>query len=218
MSKRYYWKKIRPILLSVLICSMFFIILIAITSNKTGNLTIFIDRSSVTKCLSLSESKTLSNPQGKLHGPSITNSWDTTEDKLPKYADLIDGNNSGDNYIAYTFYLFNSGIENLDYSMKFEIENTSNHLDEAIRIRLYTNDSLVTYAKKNSVSGEAEGGTTAFESNKYVVSNTVTDFEPDEYTKYTIVIWVESDDPDCTNDKIGGAITLSISFSVLGIV
>lgn len=217
MSKRYYWKKIRPILLSVTICCMFFLILMAITSNRTGNLTIFVDRSSITKCLSLSESKSLTNPKGKLYGPSIDNAWDYTEDKLPKYADLIDGDNSATNYIAYTFYVFNSGIEELDYSMKFEIENTSNHLDEAIRVRLYTNDSLTTYAKKNK-NGVAENGTVAFESDKYIVTNTVTGFMPEQYTKYTIVIWVESDDPDCTNDKIGGAITLSMSFSVLGIV
>ena len=218
MSKRYYWKKIRPILLSVIICSMFFLIIMAITSNRTGNLTIFVDRSSITKCLSLSESKSLNNPQGKLYGPSINKAWDSTEDMLPKYADLLDGNNSGTNYIAYTFYLFNSGIENLDYSMKFEIENTSNHLDEAIRVRLYTNDVLTTYAKTNSVSGEPENGTIPFESDKFIVTNTTTDFEPGEYTKYTIIIWVESDDPDCTNDKIGGSITLSMAFSVLGIV
>lgn len=218
MSKRYYWKKIRPILLSVAICSMFFLIMMAITSNRNGNLTIFVDRASVTKCLSLSESKSLSNPKGKLYGPAINEAWDTTEDYLPKYADLIDGNNSGTNYIAYTFYLYNSGIEKLDYSMKFEIENTSNNLDEAIRVRLYTNDSLTTYAKKNSISGEAENGTTSFESDKYIVRNTVTDFEPGQYTKYTIMIWVESYDADCTNDKIGGSITLSMSFSVLGIV
>ena len=218
MSKRYYWKKIRPILLSVAICSIFFLIIMAVTSNRTGNLTIYVDRTSITKCLSLSESKTLSNPKGKLYGPSIQNAWDSTEDMLPKYSDLIDGNSSGDNYIAYTFYLFNSGSENLDYSMRFEIENTSNYLDEAIRVRLYTNDQLVTYAKKNSLSGEAENGTTAFESSKYIMTNTVTDFKPKEYTKYTIIIWVESDDPDCTNDKIGGAITLSMGFSVLGIV
>lgn len=218
MSKRYYWKKMRPIVLSVIICSMFFLIIMAITSNRTGNLTIFVDRSSITKCLSLSESKTLSNPQGKLYGPAINQAWDTTEDMLPKYADLIDGNSSGTNYIAYTFYVFNSGIEELDYSMKLEIENTSNHLDEAIRVRLYTNDVLTTYAKKNSTSGVAESATTAFESDKYIVTNTVTNFKPEQYTKYTLVIWVESDDPDCTNDKIGGSITLSMGFSVLGIV
>ena len=218
MSKRYYWKKIRPILLSVVICSMFFLIIIGVTSNRTGNLTIFVDRNSPTKCLSLSESQLLTNPQGKLYGPAINEAWDTTEDYLPKYADLIDGNNSGTNYIAYTFYLYNSGIESLDYSMKFTIENVSNKLDEAIRIRLYTNDQLVTYSKINSVSGEAENGTDAFESDKYITTNTVTDFDPGEVTKYTIMIWVESYDPDCTNDKIGGSITLSMSFSVLGIV
>ena len=48
--------------------------------------------------------KTLSKPKGKLYGPSIQNAWDSTEDMLPKYSDLIDGNSSGDNYIAYTFY------------------------------------------------------------------------------------------------------------------
>ena len=218
MSKRYYWKKMRPILLSVIICSMFFLILMAITSNKTGNLTIFVDRSTATKCLSLSESKTLSKPKGKLYGPSITQAWDFKEDDLPKYVDLIDGNNSGTNYIAYTFYLFNSGIEELDYSMKFEIENKSNNLDEAIRVRLYTNDVLTTYAKKNKNTGDAESGTTAFESDKYIVTNTVTSFKPEQVAKYTILIWVETDDPDCTNDKIGGSITLSMAFSVLGIV
>jgi hypothetical protein len=218
VSKRYYWKKIRPILLSITICSLFFLIIMAITSNRTGNLTIFVDRSSVTKCLSLSESKTFSNPQGKLYGPSINNAWDYTEDRLPKYADLIDGNNSGENYIAYTFYLFNSGIESLDYSMKFEIENVSNNLDEAIRVRLYTNDQLVTYAKKSALTGEEENATTSFESDKYIMTNTVTDFKPNSYTKYTIMIWVESDDRECTNDKIGGSMTLSLAFSVLGIV
>lgn len=218
MSKRFYWKKIRPILLSVVICSMFFLVLMAITSNRNGNLTIFIDRSSATKSLSLSESKSLSNPQGKIYGPSIGNAWNITEDMIPKDTYLMDGNNSGTNYIAYTFYVFNSGIENLDYSMRFNIENTSKKLDEAIRVRLYVNDVSTTYAKKNSTNGEAESGTSLFESDDCITSETVTDFAPNSYTKYSLLIWVESDDPDCTNDKIGGSITLSMSFNVLGVV
>lgn len=218
MSRRFYWKKIRPILLTVVICCTFFLILMAITSNKQGNLTVFVDRSSVTKSLSLSESRLLTNPQGKLYGPSLDEAWDTVEGSIPDDLYLMDGNNSSDVYIAYTFYLYNSGIENLDYTMSFNIENTSKALDEAIRIRLYVNDSLVTYAKKNSVTGEAEIGTTAFENDSLVVSQTVSEFAPNQVTKYSIVIWVESDDVDCTNDKIGGAITLSMAFSVLGIV
>ncbi len=224
MSKRFYWKKIRPILISVLLCSIFFLIVIAVTSNRQGNLTIFVDRSSLRKCLSLSESKTLSDPKGKMYGPSIMEAWDTTEDYVPTITDLIDGDSSGDNYIAYTFYVFNSGIENLDYSMSLNVENKSNDLDEAIRVKLYVIDedsnSLLnaTYAKKNSLTNEPESGTVAFENDKVIVSHTVTDFEPDEVTKYSLVIWIEGADVDCTNDKIGGSISLSMSFDVLGVL
>lgn len=227
MSKRFYWKKIKPILLTIAICCTFFLLLMAITSNRQGNLTIFVDRSSVAKSLSLSESNLLTNPQGKLYGPSIDNAWSLSSEKCSKESDstcipddlyLKDGNNSGQLYIAYTFYLFNSGIDELDYIMKFNIENTSKGLDEAVRIRLYVNDELTTYAKKNSITNEEEIGTVAFESDTLVTSHTITDFAPKQVTKYSIVIWIEDDDVDCTNDKIGGSISLSISFSVLDLV
>lgn len=218
MSKRFYWKKIKPILLTIVICCTFFLILMAITSNKQGNLTIFVDRSSVTKSLSLSESSLLTDPKGKIYGPSIDNAWDTLESRIPEDVYLLDGNNSGESYIAYTFYLYNSGIETLDYTMSFNIENTSKNLDEAVRVRLYINDVPTTYAKKNSITGEAEIGTTAFESDSVITSQTITDFEPNKVTKYSIVIWIESDDIDCTNDKIGGSLTLSMAFSVVGIM
>ena len=228
MSKRFYWKKLRPIVISVVVCCIFFLILMAITSNRNGDLTIYVDRSSVTKSLSLSESSTLSNPKGKIYGPSLSNAWDTRmceeeEDPtavscVPTNTYLLDGNNSGKHYISYTFYVFNSGIENLDYSMSFNIENTSKNLDEVVRVNLYVNNSLTTYAKKSNISGEAELGTTAFESNDVIVSGTVTDLEPNEAVKYTIVLWVDGYDEECKNDKIGGSITLSMRFSVLGIV
>lgn len=228
MSKRFYWKKIRPIIISVVVCSLLFLILMAIASNRNGNLTIFVDRTSVTKSLSLSEYRTLKEPKGKLYGPSIDNAWDTRLCEegenpneiacVPTDTYLLDGNRSGKHYIAYTFYVFNSGIESLDYSMSFNIENTSNHLDEAIRVRLYINDNMTTYAKKSPVTNEAEFGTTAFNSNKEIMSHTVSDFAPEEVTKYSIVLWVDGYDEECTNDKIGGSITLSMSFSVLGIV
>ena len=215
MSKRFYWKKIRPILLSVLICCLFFMIIIGFTSNRNGNLTIFVDKYSLSKSLSLSENKNLSNPQGKLYGPSLENAWDTIERLVPNDLNLYDGANNGDFYIAYTFYVFNSSRNELDYTMKFNIDYKSNDLDEAIRVKLYVNDVPTTYAKKNSSTGEAEDGTVAFESESTITSSTVTDLAPKEYTKYTIVMWIESTDIDCTNDKIGGALSISMAFSVI---
>ena len=49
----------------------------------------------------------------------------------------------------------------------------------------------IIYAKKSNISGEAELGTTAFESDNVIVSATVTDLEPNEAVKYTIVLWVD---------------------------
>jgi len=44
----------------------------------------------------------------------------------------------------------------------------------------------------------------AFESEDILASGEEWDVEPGEYHKFTIVLWLEGDDPDCTNDLIGG--------------
>ena len=218
MSKRFYWKKIRPILLTVVLCSAFFLILMAITSNRTGNLTIYVDRSSVTKSLSISEKSDLSNPQGKIEGPSMVQANDALSKDIPSDLYLLDGDNSANTvegaYLAYTFYVFNSGSETLDYSMKFQLENKSNNLDDAIMIRFYVNDELTTYAKKDKDSGEPKNGTVAFESDSIITSHTITDLEPKEATKYTIVLWIDQNYSN--NSHLGGSVTLSLAFSVLG--
>ena len=160
MSKRFYWKKIKPILLSVVICSIFFLVLIAITSNRTGNMTIFVDRSSVTKSLSLSESSGGDDWKGKLEAPVINNAWDFDGRSIPEDLNMKDGNNSGENYIAYTFFVKNSGVEKLDYSMNFKIDNQSKDLAKAIRVKLYVGDEATTYAFKDSENPEIDNETT----------------------------------------------------------
>ena len=222
MSKRFYWKKIRPILLTVVLCSIFFLILMAITSNRNGNLTIYVDRTSVNKSLSLSESSKLTNAVGKLVGPSMVDANDAKGTLIPEDLYLKDGNNSATtkdgSYLAYTFYVFNSGSQTLDYEMKFNLENQSKNLDEALRIKLYINDEIpVTYSKRVSGVSEFDDSLTSdFESSKIIASNTVTNLEPGQSTRYTILIWIEQDDMHCNNDKLGGSVTLSMSFSVLG--
>ena len=54
-----------------------------------------------------------------------------------------------------------------------------------------------------------------FESDLVVKSGTQTDVLPNEMHKYTVVIWLEGDDPDCTNDMIGGHIGLEMNFRLL---
>ena len=40
----------------------------------------------------------------------------------------------------------------------------------------------------------------------------VQDFRPDEVKKYTVVIWLEGDDPDCNNSILGGHVGYNVQF------
>ena len=55
----------------------------------------------------------------------------------------------------------------------------------------------------------------SFESDLVVASGTVTEVEPMEVHKYTVVIWLEGEDPDCTNDLIGGHAGMEMNFQLV---
>ena len=38
---------------------------------------------------------------------------------------------------------------------------------------------------------------------------------PGEYHKYTVVVWLEGDDPDCTDDRIGGHLGLNMQYALM---
>lgn len=52
----------------------------------------------------------------------------------------------------------------------------------------------------------------AFESDTTVCRGVQEEVEPREVHKYTIVIWLEGDDPDCTDDLVGGHAGLAFDF------
>lgn len=54
-----------------------------------------------------------------------------------------------------------------------------------------------------------------FESEDVVTRGQVLDVDPMEVHKYTIVIWLEGDDPDCTNDLIGGHVGMDMQFKLI---
>lgn len=122
------------------------------------------------------------------------------------------GSHNGDNYIAYTFYIENMGEEVTDYWSEVIIDDVIRDIDEAIRIRVYKNDSFVTYAKLGR-NGAVERDTVAFEDDTYVGLDHVENFAPGDIIKYTIVIWLEGNDPDCTDNLLGGEIKLHMEFN-----
>ncbi|MDD4036599.1 MAG: hypothetical protein PHS45_04685 [Bacilli bacterium] len=122
------------------------------------------------------------------------------------------GSHNGDNYVAYTFYIENLGETVSDYWSEIIIDDVIKNVDEAVRIRVYKNGDYMTYAKL-AANGKPEKETVPFESDTLVALDHVERFGPGDINKYTIVLWLEGTDSECTDNIIGGEIKIHMAFN-----
>ena len=120
------------------------------------------------------------------------------------------GGHNGDNYIAYTFYVENMADETIHYWYKISILDVVKNVDEAIRVAVYLNGEKKVYAKANSSTSEPEKDTIAFKDLENVMLEQRKDFKSGDVDKFTIVIWIEGDDPDCIDPLIGGEMKMEM--------
>ena len=132
---------------------------------------------------------------------------------LPEDIDNFEGgSHNGDNYIAYTFYIENLGDTITDYWSELIIDDVIKNLDEAVRIRVYKNGVPITYAKVSS-NGNPEKETVPFETDELITHEHVENFSPGDKNKYTIILWLEGSDPECTDNILGGEIKIHMNFN-----
>ena len=117
-----------------------------------------------------------------------------------------EGSHNGNNYIAYTFYAENIGQEAINYKSEIIIDDVIRNVDEALRVIVFKNDEKVVYAKASSETGNPEEGTKTFIDEKTVMSDRTENFEVGAVDKYTVVIFIEGNDAECTDALIGGEI------------
>lgn len=122
------------------------------------------------------------------------------------------GEHNGDNYLAYTFFIENTGDKEVNYTSRVVIEDVIKNVDEAVRIRIYKGSEYVTYAKLSN-KGEPEEDTVPFLEDKIVMEEHVENFKPGDINKYTVVVWIEGTDPDCTDNILGGEFKAYMNFS-----
>ena len=122
------------------------------------------------------------------------------------------GTHNGDNYLAYTFLIENTGDKEVNYISRVVIEDVIKNVDEAVRIRVYKGSEYVTYAKLSN-KGEPEEGTVSFLEDKIVMEEHINNFKPGDINKYTVVMWIEGTDPDCTDNILGGEFKAYMNFS-----
>ncbi len=194
--------------ISVIIILLFLLLLYSVLYivHESGYFTIMVDRDSI-HSLVISPYEDFRTEEVTLRAKAPDAMDNISEMWLPVDINYREGDNSGDDYIAYTFFLRNDSLTTVDYVATIDIRSVTRNVDEAIRVKVYYNDDPTVYAKR-AQDGNPEPGTEPFASNMRIMERKVEDFWPDAVDKYTVVIWLEGDDPECVDDIIGGTMTM----------
>ena len=133
-----------------------------------------------------------------------------------------EGSHNGEHYIAYTFYAENMGQDPINYWARIDIDDVVKNVDDAIRVMIIKNGEQTVYAKIG-VNGETEREphdiqyypkeTVAFNTDTIVMQEHREFLKVGDIDKYTVVIWVEGDDPECLNHLIGGEIKMHMTLT-----
>lgn len=207
--------KIISIVFLLLLILLSIIYLFLYIAYDSGKFTVSLDKNmSNRKNVYLSESLSSETKTRKLAADTIDYMDNISVKWLPSNIDEeADGAHNGENYIAYTFYIVNSGTEVVNYWYEVNIDDTIRDVDEAIRIMIYLNGKPTIYAKKNKTTGKAESNTKMFVSDTIAVLEQRKKLKPKSRDKMTVVVWIEGDDPECRNDLLGGEIKMHMDIT-----
>lgn len=209
--------RIRLIRLALLILLLFLVLLYFILSMiyDAGNFTVILDKNlNWEKGIVIYENSSEKVVSRRLEATGIDGMDNISIKWLPENLDTAaEGSHNGDNYIAYTFYVENEGKESINYWYSILVDDVILNVDEAIRVMVYLNGEQTVYSKLNGFTEEAEEGTKAFYSDDTVMLESRQDFAPGAIDKFTIVIFIEGDDPDCTNALLGGEMKMHMDIT-----
>lgn len=165
-----------------------------------------------TASISLSEDESFADPTVHLEAPVPVSFDNISGFDLPPDLDGEErGCHNGANYIAYTFFVRNSGDGDCSLSERMGLSDSGKGADKAVRIRVYRDGMDMIYAAAGD-DGIPEVGTVPFTDNE-TVFDTVSTLAAGKQRKYTIVIWLEGDDPDCTDEIKGGTVRFFLDFT-----
>lgn len=206
-------KKLNKIVKITILCCLLLLILTFIILSVVyngGRFTVTLDPNFALETgIVIYENKEYPDKKGQLYAENIDFMDNISVNWIPKdIHNEKDGSHNGNNYIAYTFYVANEGDEVQNYWYSIQIDDVIKNVDEAVRVMIYRNDEKTIYAKTNSYTSQAEKDTEPFFSKDIAVLKEVKNFKPKDVDKFTIVIWLEGDDPDCIDALIGGEIKM----------
>lgn len=208
-------KKVFKILLTLIILFLINIYIILAIFYRGENFTVTLD-SEYGRESGLVIYEELDNKYTRtfLRSKDIEFFTDISVDWLPANIDNEgEGSHNGRNYIAYTFYAENMGQDTINYWATIKIDDVVRNVDEAIRVMVFKNGNKVIYAKNSRETEQPEPETISFHDEDTVMLELTENFKVGDIDKYTVVIWVEGDDPECKDDLIGGEIKMHMTLT-----
>ncbi len=216
-------KRYRVLMRSVALLIVILIIIVAIAYaisyfyDRYGAFTIRVNKyDMVRQGLTLSETPDYTMANSRLQADVVNDMTNISGEDLPKNIDMINGPHNGESYIAYTFYLINSGDDTISYEGVLNMENITKGVDDAVRVGVWINGERKIYGKtKKDGSGSEKDCDSTFLSSNKVMQTKHEKMAPKAKDKFTVVIWLEGNDPDCTNEIIGGTLKLGMDFRIV---
>ena len=182
----------------------------AFMQEKMGNFTINLNRLELyRKGISIADNGDFDGATARLTASTVEDATNISIDDLPEDIDDLDGSHNGKNYMAYTYYVRNAGKEDLGYKASITLDSCAKGAEKAVRVAVWRNGERVVYAAPAADGGE-ENGCKNFKSDDVVCTYTEKKFLVGNVDRYTIVIWMEGDDPECVDSIIGGSVEFSM--------
>ena len=198
---------------------------LAYFGQNMGTFVISLDNTVYEANIVLSDRADFATASPRLLVTPVTDTWPVcyTDLKIEeiKATDGDFADKEGLTYIGYTFYLKNEGNTKVDIEFAVNIISITLDLDECLRFMLIEDDVKETIymksdsAPKNDCDHTPDDLCQDFLSDSYICKSQIESFRPNEVKKFSVIIWLEGWDEDCTNDKMGGQMRMEMVFSIV---
>ncbi len=185
------------------------VIFVTIYGQYTGTFTLSMQRDALDKGIQISETADFKDPKSILKINPLTEIGEITEANLKiGEARETDGQYYDPDipyYIAYTFYLKNSGKELIDLNYRLRIIDSYKGAENAVKVK---------YMEENLSNGLLSDNTyTKPEGKHYIFDNNLYNFLEGEIYKITMFMWFDGELTDIS--MLGGGVKLDLSFTII---
>ena len=229
------YRRILPSVIGASILLLVILYLVSLLFSRYGSFTVTVkDYEDRKYAIALSEGESFRRSTSHLTAAAATNITNIDGNDLPKDLNDVDGVHNGENYLAYTFYVKNTGEVACTYRYSLIISRATMGIDAAARVRVYfdgdyykaqtdthrRDGAYTDYAKpKTGGNGLPEVDPDGRVMTNFVSGDVISEaekfaFAPGDISKVTVVIWLEGNDPDCTDDILGGQFKVDMVFEI----